>query len=183
MLAFDLDSTPYEITKVLHILAAMAGLGVTFWYGVYGARAKKAGEHGDAMGSAAIGEANVFVSHAANYVIYAIPILGLGLVFMSKPEQSDDLLWALDQTWVWLSLVLYGIGVTIALTVLDPTAKRLAELSRELASMGAPPAGATGPPPQVAQMDALGKRLGAFSGVSHLIVITILYLMVAKPGL
>lgn len=177
MLVADYMDGAYKITKVLHILAVMAGLGVTFWYGVYGMRAKKAGESGDAMGSAGIAEANDFVGRLGEKVIYTIPVFGVGLVFMSGD------VWDFSQTWVWLSLVLFAVGLTIAAAVLMPSARKIAELSRELASMGPPPAGAQGPPPQVGAIDALGKKLGMFSGINHLIVVVILYLMVAKPGL
>ncbi|HLF99998.1 MAG TPA: DUF2269 family protein [Acidimicrobiia bacterium] len=177
MLIADYMDGAYKVTKVLHLLAVMAGLGVTFWYGVYGMRAKKAGESGDAMGSAGIAEANDFVGRLAEKVIYTIPVLGVGLVFM-----SGDVL-EFSQTWVWLALVLFAVGLTNATVVLMPSARKIAELSRELASMGPPPAGAQGPPPQVAAMDVLGKKLGMFSGVNHILVVVILYLMVAKPGL
>ena len=172
----DIESGPYKVTKVLHLLAVIAGLGVTFWYGVYGAQAKKMGQAGDASGSAGIAEANSFVGKTAEYVIWTIPLFGIGMVFM-----SDDA-WGFDQTWVWLSLVLFAIGLTLATGILLPSSKRMAVLSRELASMGAPPAGASGPPPQVAAMDAVGKRLGAVSGILHTILITILILMIWKPG-
>jgi len=172
----DIDSGAYKFTKVLHLLSVIAGLGVTFWYGVYGARAKKMGESGDAMGSAGVADANFFVGSTAEKVIATIPVFGVALVFM-----SDDA-WGFDQTWVWLSLTLFAIAFALANLVLLPLSRRMSELSRELASMGPPPAGASGPPPQVAQMDAVGKRLGAISGVLHLLLITILTLMIWKPG-
>lgn len=172
----DTTSGAYEITLVLHILTVMAGLGVTFWYAAYGLRGMKAAQSGDGMGAAALAEANHAVSGVAQWIIFSIPVLGVGLVFMS------DEVWDFGQTWVWLSLVLFGLALTNALTILQPSGRKIAELSRELANAGAPPAGASEPPPQVLEIDALGKRLGMLGGINHLLVVVILYLMVAKPG-
>ena len=43
-----------------------------------------------------------------------------------------------------------------------------------------PPQG--GPPPQVAEMQALGKRVGAAGATLDVMVVVILVLMVFKPG-
>ena len=173
----DITSTAYKITFFLNILAVIVGIGVTFWYGVYGMKSKQLGESGDAAGSASIAAANVFVSHKAELVILTIPLFGVGMVMM-----SDDV-WTFGQTWVWLALVVFAAAFAMANLVLAPLAKRIAALTAEMAAMGPPPAGAAGPPPQVAELDAVGKRLGMFSGIVHLMLFTLLYLMIWKPGL
>jgi hypothetical protein len=45
---------------------------------------------------------------------------------------------------------------------------------------GPPPQG--GAPPQVAQMQQLGQRLGVAGMTNNLIVVVILFLMIWKPG-
>lgn len=169
----DISSGAYKFTYALHILAVMAGLGVTFWYGVYGLQGRKAVETENPKGAAAIAGANYVVSSKVKWVVYSIPLWGIGLV-----TQSDDLI-AWGETWVWLSLVLFGVALVIAVTVLERSARRIATLTAELAE--GPPA-ADGPPPQVAELDTLGRRMGMFSGINHLLVVVILYLMIWKPG-
>ena len=52
-------------------------------------------------------------------------------------------------------------------------------LMGEMVAAG-PPQG--GPPPQVAEMQALGKRVGAAGATLDVMVVVILVLMVFKPG-
>ena len=46
---------------------------------------------------------------------------------------------------------------------------------------GPPPAG--GPPPQVAEMQTIGQRMGTFGPILDIILVVIIFLMVWKPGL
>ncbi len=124
-------------------------------------------------------------------MIYAIPVFGIALVFM-----SDDVI-EFDQTWIWLSIVLYIVAMGISHGVMFPTVKKMVALMKELNAMGPPPGaggapggppaggpppGAGGPPPQVAQMEALGQRLAAGGMALNLITVVIIVLMVWKPG-
>ena len=45
---------------------------------------------------------------------------------------------------------------------------------------GPPPAG--GPPPQVAEMQSIGQRMGVVGPLLDLILVVIIFLMVFKPG-
>lgn len=172
----EIDSTAYNITKFLHVLAAIVGFGAVFFNGLYGRKAKAAGEAGRPQAAVGITDANVAVSGVAEWFIYAVPLFGIGLVFM-----SDDVI-GFGETWIWLALVVYAVGLAVSLTFVQPTARRILKLSEELAEAGPPPEGAQGPPPQVAQLDRLGSRIGAASGVAHLIMAIALALMVWKPG-
>jgi hypothetical protein len=60
-----------------------------------------------------------------------------------------------------------------------PGGKRIQELMIEM-EQGPPPAG--GPPPQVAQIQEIGKRLDTGGPALSIIVVLILFLMVWKPG-
>jgi uncharacterized membrane protein len=168
-----LDGTAYKIVLLLHILCAIIGFGTVFLNGLYGREAKMR----PGPGGAAITAANYNVSKIAEYFIYAVFILGFALVGMS------DKAWKFDQTWIWLAIVLYIVGIAVSHGILFPAAKKMRDLSEELASAGPPPADAPpGPPPQVAVMEELGKRLGAASTFLHLLLVVILYLMIWKPG-
>jgi uncharacterized membrane protein len=164
-----IGSDGYKIVLILHILTAIVGLGAVMLNGLYAAqlRSRPAAE------ALAIAETNFKVSKVAEYFIYAIPVFGIGLVFM-----SDNVI-EFDQTWIWLSLVLYVVALGISHGVLMPTEKKIHALMREMVAAG-PPSG--GPPPQAAQLQELGKRAGAAGGTLNLIVVVIVFLMVWKPG-
>ena len=154
---------------VLHILTVVIGLGTVFLNGVYGAQIKaRRGPEG-----LAIAEANLTVTKLAEWFIYAIPIFGIALVFM-----SDDVI-KFDETWVWLSLLLYIVAIGLSHGLLLPSVKRMHVLMKEMLA-GPPPEG--GPPPQAAEMEKLGKKVGAVGATLNLLVVVIIVLMVFKPG-
>ena len=167
------NSDAYKIVLVLHLLSVIIGLGAVFLNAIYGAQAKsRRGPEG-----LAIVQANLKVTEIAQYFIYAIPIFGIGLVFMSKTDGIE--IFKFSQTWVWLSLVLYIIALGLSHGILMPSVKRLQVLMGEVVAAG-PPAG--GPPPQAAEMEQLGKRIAPVGAALNLLVIVIVALMVFKPG-
>ena len=168
------DSTAYDIVKVLHLITVIVGFGTVALNGIRGAQAKQR----PGPGGLAIGESGHVVNDVAEKFIYAVPVLGLGLVFM-----SDDA-WSFGQLWVWLSLVLYVVGIAVSHSVLIPSEKRMNVLAAELVAAGPPPAGAPagGPPPQVVEMEGLEKKLAAAGTFLNVLVVVVVALMVFKPG-
>ena len=119
---------------MLHILTVIIGLGTVFLNAIYGAQAKsRRGPDG-----LAIAQANLKVTEIAQYFIYAIPIFGIALVFMSKTDGID--IYKFDQTWIWLSLVLYIVALGLSHGLLLPAVKRMQVLMGEVIAAG-PPAG------------------------------------------
>jgi len=168
-----IESTGYKIVLVLHILCAIVGFGTVLLNGLYGREAKRR----PGPGGLAISEANLTVSAVAEYFIYAVFVFGLALVFM-----SDDA-WKFDQTWIWLAIALYLVGIGVSHGIVIPNARRMRDLAAELVAGGAPPPGApAGPPPQVAEMERREKTLGAASGFLDILLVVILVLMIWKPG-
>ena len=166
------DTTGYEIVKTLHILTAIIGFGTVFLNGLYGmAMKRKRGPE-----AAFMAETVYSVSEVATYFIYAVFVLGFAALGMS------DGLWELDQTWVWLSTILFIVGVGVSHGMLRPNVKRMNQLMAELATMGPPPSGDSGPPPQALELEERGTRQGMISGALNLLLVVITYLMVAKPG-
>ena len=165
-------STGYKILFLLHILFAIIGFGAVLLNGIYAAEAKKRrGAEGFA-----IFKANERVSKIAEIFILLVPVMGIGLVFMS------DGVWAFNQTWVWFALVVFGIALTIQFAVMMPAVKRHESLMLEL--VAAPgPEGSAGPPPQAAQLEANGKKLAMSGAILQIALLTILVLMIWKPGL
>jgi predicted integral membrane protein DUF2269 len=164
----------YKFLLVLHILCAIVGFGAVFLNALYGQQIRK---HGGREGLA-IYEANFFVSGVGQFFIYAVFVFGFLLVLV-----SDDA-WKFDQTWVWLSMALYIVALGVSHGVLLPAVRRMGVLMRELTAAGPLPAGAApgGPPPQAAELGALGQRVGAAGAFLDITLIVILALMVWKPG-
>ncbi len=166
-----LNSGIYKFVLLLHLVTVVVGFGGVMLNGVYAARAKRAG----GREGVAIAEANTFVSdRVAELFIYAVPILGILLIVL-----SDDV-WKFDQKWISFSFLLYLVGIGLSHGLLRPTVKRLNALTAQLAAAGPMPS-AGGPPPEVAEVEALGKRAGAVGAVLNVLVVVILALMVWKP--
>jgi len=163
----------YKLCLVLHILSAIVGFGAVFLNGIYGQQMKARLQSGRAAEAIGIYEANLMVSKIGEYFIYAVLIFGFAMIGLS------DSAWEFSQTWIWLSIVIYVIALSLSHGVLIPAVKRMGALMHELAA-GPPPAG--GPPPQVAEMAALGQKIGVVGPLLNLSVIVILFLMVWKPG-
>ena len=166
-----LNSGIYKFLLVLHLLAVVVGFGGVMLNGLYGARAKRAG----GRQGLAVSEANFWVSDkVAEPFIYAVFVLGILLVLT-----SDDA-WGFDQNWISFSMLLYIIGIGLSHGVMRPAVKRMNALQAELAGAGPAP-GAGGPPPQVAELESLGQRVGVVGAVLNIIVVIVIALMVWKP--
>ena len=164
----------YELLLFLHLFSVIVGIGNTAMNPVYGVFAK----NHPGPGGLAVSEANHKAGRIGEFFIYAIPVFGILLVLEREAYEFG-------QTWIWLAIVLYVIALGIATGILFPTSKRMIELQRELVAMGPPPADAPagGPPPQVAELDRLGKTVGMAGSLLHVIATVLIILMVWKPGL
>jgi len=174
VLALTRQDGLYQVLLYLHILCAIVGFGGVLLNALYGAQAKKR----PGPGGLAISEANFFVSGIAQYFIYGVFVFGLILVGVS--EDPGD---AGSQLWLWLSVVLYIVALGISHGIVKPTSKKMIALQQEMVAAGPPPADAPpGPPPQVAQLEVLGKKMGTFGPVLSVLFLVLLYLMVFQPG-
>jgi hypothetical protein len=155
---------------LLHILCAIIGFGGVMLNGVYASRARALPPEQ----ALAVSEVNTFVSlRVAEIFIYLVPIWGFGLIGL-----SDGVI-EFSELWVWLSILLYAVAITVSIFAMQPRVRRMLVLQREMVAAG-PPAG--GPPPQAPQLEAMGKQVGALSGILHLSMVVILVLMIWKPG-
>ena len=161
-----IDTTGYDIIKVLHIACAIIGFGGVVLNGVYAAKASKR-TPAEAL---AVTEVNFSVSNIAEYFIYATIILGFGVVGMS------DKVWSFSQTWVWLSLVLALVGVGISHGLLKPRVKAYIETQRVVATAGAPT------PEQSATLKQQMSAIAPVGAVLDVILVGILLMMVFKWG-
>ncbi len=172
MLLARVGDTPYKLVLLLHILTAIVGFGAVFLNGLYW----RAAERRKGVEGVAIAEINYDVSQMAGYFIYAVPVLGILLVLMS------DKFYEFSQAWISLSFLLYIVMLGLMHGLLRPNVKKINALMREIAA-GPPATGAgAGQPPQVDEIERLGRTAGLTGTILNLIVVVILYLMIWKPG-
>ena len=163
----------YKLVLFLHILSAIVGFGGVVLNGLYGFHAKnRRGE-----GGLAIVETNFAVSEVCAKFIYAVPVFGFLLVWLSDGS------WAFRQTWLWLAVVIYAGALSLSHGVMKPTVKRMIVLMKELM---AAPVGArspeAGPPPQAKEMAELGQTAGITGAILNVALVVVLILMIWKPG-
>ncbi len=168
-------SGAYKFVLVLHLVAAIIGFGGTTIAGVYGAKAaRRRGRDAQVIAETTYDVTENF----ATWFAYAVPILGIILIFLSED------VWKFSQTWISLSFALYIVAIGILHAAHLPNVRKMNGLIADLASGGSAAAGAgTGPPPQVAELERRGRLAGILGGVLNLIWVVIVFLMVWKPGI
>ncbi|MGI9022089.1 MAG: DUF2269 family protein [Acidimicrobiales bacterium] len=161
----------YKLVLALHLLSAIVGFGSVFLADVFAARARaRGGREGLAITEVLVDVAE----HWSMWFIYAVPLFGILLVMLSED------VWTFSQTWISMSFLLWFVGVGLAHGLHFPNLRRMNALGAELVAGGESPG--EGPPPQVAELEARGKRAAAVGGVLNLILVAIVFLMVWKPG-
>lgn len=164
------DETVYLLLVTLHIVAVVVGFGSTFVYPMFGRRAAKIrGREAAAMSDATLSAAKILTTP----MIYAAAIIGLILVAVGPYD------W--DARFVQASIVLVIVATLFSAFVHVPNLRAMNRLTHELAEMGAPPSGASGPPPQATEMETRGKAAARNGGFLDLMFLALVLLMVFKP--
>ena len=168
----EINSFGYRFLFLLHIVFVVVGFGTSFVYAALASRARKL----PPVEGHAIGHASLQVSPGlTTYPIWAAGFFGIVLVGASES-------WKFSQAWVSIALVVFLAAALFAWFVHTPNLKKMDELQEELLAMdGPPPAG--GPPPQVAEIQARGKKAGMFGGLLHLAFLILVIDMIWKPFL
>jgi uncharacterized membrane protein len=175
MLLATTTSGAYKFVLVLHLVSVIIGFGGITLVGFVGAASQQyTGREGQA-----VFDTSQRLGKVTELVIYAVPIWGILLLFLSKTGGTHVFWW--DQTWVSVSLAIYILTLGFVHSLHLPNLRRMGQLIAEL-NASPPPAGG-GPPPQVAELEERGKRAGLYGGISNLAWIVIVVLMVWKPGL
>jgi uncharacterized membrane protein len=165
----------YKFFLLLHILSAIIGFGGVLLNPVYFAESRRRG----GREGLAVSEANFAASSIAEFAIYGVFVFGLITVFIGDPTVK------FSQGWLSAAMLLYIIAVVIARAVLVPTHRKINRLTAELIARpaGVASSGPGGPPPEVAELQSLNKRVARFGGLLSLLFLIVLFLMVVKPGL
>jgi hypothetical protein len=165
------DDFGYRLLLLLHLLFVIVGFGTSFAYPALASRARKlppAEAH-------AIGHATLQI--ARPLTTYSIWLAGLfGIVLVGASEQ-----WKFSQAWVSIAFVLFFAAAIFSWFVHVPTLQKMDALQEEL--LAGPPPTAGGPPPQVAELQARGKRAGMYGGLLHLAFLLLVIDMIWKPFL
>src|SRR3954471_18594709 len=136
MLLGAINSSAFKLVLVLHLLSVIIGFGGITLIGFVGAASQN---HKGPAGEA-IFDTSQRLGRVAEFFIYAVPVFGIALLFISTTIGSHVYWW--DQAWVSLALVIYiaTLGFVHALHL--PNLRRMGELMAELNAGGPPPAGA-----------------------------------------
>ncbi len=149
---------------LLHVLAAIAGLGPSFTFPVIGAMGGGEPQHANFA---------IRVSHAlATRLVYPIgltlPVTGVAMILVTGVNLA-----AREFYWLDLAIVIYTVTMGYSLLVQRNLINRVIALTS-----APPPPGASGPPPEVT---ALVGRISRGGGLSTVGLVAIIALMVIKP--
>lgn len=147
----------FTLLLTLHVLAAVAIIGPLIHGGTTAIRGIRAA---DAAATAASSRM-IKIYAVASVIVVA---LGFGVLPM-VPSYSDEPVGEFTQVWVWLSLVLWAVGVALSLGLVAPALDRAVKL---IASGGS--------------LTALRGQVAALGGIIGLIFVAITVLMVVRPG-
>ena len=174
VLALTPDSGIYQLVLFLHILTAIVGFGSTFVWPMLSAKARRSGDPGFMLKvSELIDEAGHVLSSP---FIWASGAFGLLLVILASGMDGTYI--EFSDPWISIAMTLYLVALGVSLGLHGPNLKRMLALQREMAAAGPPQAG---PPPQLAELQARGKKAGMFGGILHLLFVLILLDMVFQP--
>ena len=166
----DVNDFGYRVLFLLHILFVVVGFGSSFAYPALASRARRLPPaEGHAIGHATLG----ISKGVTTYPIWAAGLVGIILVGVSNE-------WKFSQAWVSIAFVLFFAAVIFAWFVHMPNLRKMDALQEEL--LAGAPSGSGGPPPQVAELQARGKRAGMYSGLLHLAFLVLVIDMIWKPG-
>ncbi|HEY2300831.1 MAG TPA: hypothetical protein VGH66_03010 [Acidimicrobiales bacterium] len=163
------DGTFYKILLFLHVLCVIAGFGSVGWNAVHVAWARR----GAGAGGADPVDFNPGISRVAEFVIYAVFILGLLVVATSRRA------WKFDQSWLSASMALYIVDLGVLHGLIRPNQKQYRQVEARM--VGAAPAGG-GPPAEVAVLERLQQRIAVGWAIFDVIVFVVLWLMLFRPG-
>lgn len=147
----------FKLLFALHVLFAIFAIGPL-------AQAAKSASRGVRRGDSVATAAAARLLRIYSYASVLVVILGMGLMSLDDPHGPGKVA-EFEDTWIWLSLVLWLAAVAITLLYLVPTLTEATETIRAEGSVL-----------------ALTVRVAAAGIVVGLIFAGIVFLMVYQPG-
>jgi uncharacterized membrane protein len=158
---------------VLHVLSAVVGFGAIFLTGAYAGLARRRGDEA----------VRRYFRPGRNWAaraLYAVPVLGVGLVTTSHGADR------FGQVWVWVSLVLWFAATALAHAVVWPGEARIQRLLGEAGPGGRLGDQASGARleagRQGAELDGACRRVVRAAALIDAVFVATVVLMVARPG-
>lgn len=153
----------------LHVAAAIIAFGPTFTFPFIGALTSRNPQAGHFSAELI----HKLESGLILPVALTMAVSGTGLIIASGLNLTKS-------PWLGAGIILYVVAVSIAFFVLLPGTSKLVDATAGGPPPGGPPEGApAGPPPHVA---ALIKKNQQFGMILTALLMTIIFLMVVKPG-
>lgn len=149
----------------LHVVGAIAGFGPSFTFPIIGAMGGKERQHGNF----ATRVSETISSRLIYPIGITLPITGALMILVLGLDLTAQSNW-----WLDLAIVLYVIAYGFSFFSQRKTVERVIELTS-----GPPPADATGPPPE---LPGLVKRIQRGGMLLTVLLLSIIFLMVVKPG-
>jgi hypothetical protein len=157
----------FQFWLILHILAVIVAFGPTFAFGLIAALSQKQPQHA-AFGTEVM---ETIEKRLTIPLAVLVPLFGTALIYTGHVD-----LWKSE--WLLIAIVLYATAFFFALLVQTPNTTKMLHALRSVS--GPPPGGSpAGPPPQIV---AMGKKLQMGGILLALLIISVLVLMVWKPG-
>jgi uncharacterized membrane protein len=150
---------------LLHVLGAVVAFGPTFSFSLIGAMAGKEPQHANFATRITQAVSDRLVIPVA----LTMPITGVGIILVNGINLA-----APQYRWLGAAIIVYVVILAYAVLVQRRTVERLVDLTS-----APPPAGASGPPPEVPAAVRRVQLGGMFLGAG---IVLILFLMVVKPG-
>ena len=162
----------FHLWLFLHVTAAIVAFGPTFAFPIIGAVSRKNPAHAPfGLLVSEVIEMRLVIPFALS-----MPISGLGLAYTVNVEWNHN-------PWLIAALVVYATAMFVALALQAPVLRKLVQMTSHAGAAAPMPAGpgaaAAGPPPAMA---ALLKRMQIQGMMLTVFLITIIVLMVWKPG-
>ncbi|MEJ5254235.1 MAG: DUF2269 family protein [Acidimicrobiales bacterium] len=167
------ESFAYRVVYLLHLLAVIVGFGSTFVWPLLAARARQQEPRvASAMSRVAFQAGQVL----STPFIWAAGAFGVVLVVLS------DETWKFSDTWISIAFLLFFAAALFSAFVATPNNRAMVALQEKLASGEVAPSPGGGPPAEVLELQARGRRAGMYGGVLHLIFLLMMIDMIWKPG-
>ena len=148
----------FKLLLFLHLLAAIFAIGPLVGAATTASRALRTPD-AEAARSAAR------TIRIYSYVSVVVVVLGFGLMSAKAPWDSSQHVADFGDTWIWLSVVLWGCAIGVALGALEPALGKAATTIAEGSSVA-----------------TVTARVAMFGGLVGLLYAAIIALMVYQPG-
>jgi hypothetical protein len=150
----ELNSTPYKVFLLLHVLGAIVAFGAAFVNPfVYRLAAR------DGVGPVVARAQATSGMRLSLPAIVFTGFIGFGLAGLSELPGTDVLQWEMSQPWLLTAAIIWVVQALVYALLVVPAQRRVAggDLSAD-------------------------KRVAAYGGIIHLSLLVMLWLMTFKPG-